>query len=475
MHNTLKTDICIIGGGSGGLSVASAAVQLGAEVVLIESEKMGGDCLNYGCIPSKSLLAAAKTAQLFRSANVFGIQSIEPQIDMIKIMAHVKSVIDTIAPHDSVERFEKLGAKVILGSGKFVDKNTMQIGQTLIKSRYFVIATGSSPTLPQIPGLDSIPTYTNETIFSLTETPQHLIIIGGGPIGCEIAQAFLFLGVKITVLEAFKILPHDEQDLVLILREQLINQGLKLYENVKIQHIEKAEKSAIKVVIEYQGQQHIIQGSHLFIATGRKPNVQDLNLEAAKVNFTSKGISVDARLRTSNHCIFAIGDVVGTYQFTHIANYHAGIVIRNILFKMPAKVDYRAIPWVTYTHPELAHVGLSSEDALKEDPKIKILTLAFNENDRAQTEHDTIGQIKIITNAKGKILGASILGPHAGELLLPWILAIQNNQSISTFVNIIVPYPTLSEMTKRIASEFYTPILFSPKTKFLVKLLRLLG
>lgn len=474
MDKTITCDIAILGGGAGGLSVAAGASQMGAKVVLVEAEKMGGDCLNYGCVPSKALLAAAKTAEMIRHAKHFGIKTSAPEIDFPQVMQHVQDVINTIAKHDAVERFEKLGVQVIQSRGQFEDAKTLRAGNTLIKARRFVIATGSSPATPPIPGLEQVSFLTNETIFSLTQKPEHLIVIGGGPIGCELAQAFLMLGVKVTVLEGFKILPRDEQDLVAILREQFLQQGLNLLEGIKVLSV-KQNGHAIEVFIEKEGIQQSISGSHLLVAAGRKPNLNGLNLENANISYTAKGIQVDAHLRTTNAHVYAIGDAAGSFQFTHIAGYHAGIVLRNILFRLPAKVDYGAVPWVTYTLPELAHVGLSSEEALKQDPKAKILTWDFVENDRAQTEHETLGKIKLITNHKGKILGVSILGAQAGELLAPWIMAIQSEKTVRALTDVIIPYPTLSEINKRVAGEFYTPMLFSKRTQWLVKLLSWLG
>lgn len=467
-------DICIIGAGSGGLSVAAASAQMGALVALVEEDKMGGDCLNYGCVPSKSLLAVAKRAHLIKQAPELGLETGAVKTDFAKVMAYVRSVIEQIAPHDSTTRFEQLGVKVFSGSGRFLDKKTLEVHDTLIKARHFVIATGSSPAIPPIPGLNEGIYYTNESIFDLNEKPQHLIIIGGGPIGCEIAQAFLLLGVKVTLLEANTILPHDEPDLVNTLRQELINQELHLFETA---NITKVEMQTHNIVVHYEnhGVNQTVQGSHLFVATGRKPNVQRLNLAAANVQHTNKGIKVNAKLRTTNSRIYAIGDVIGQYQFTHVANYHAGIVIRNIFFKIPAKVNYIALPWVTFTYPELAHVGLSSKEALKKYPKAKVFSNAFKENDRAQAEHASLGQIKMTVSPKGKILGATILGAEAGELLLPWIIAIHNDMTLRAFTDVIIPYPTLSETTKQIAGEFYKPLLYSKLVKTWIKVLRFLG
>jgi len=470
----LHVDLCVIGAGSGGLSTAAVAVQMGASVALVEAGKMGGDCLNYGCVPSKSLLAAARRAQDMREAEQFGLSAMEVSVDFSKVMAHVHGVIQTLSANDSVERFTKLGVQVIQKPGTFKDSRTLLAGDTIIKARRFVIATGSSPAIPPIPGLEKVPFYTNETIFDVIKKPEHLIVIGGGPIGCELAQAFLLLGTRVTLLEAFNILPRDEEDLVGVLREELIKNGLTLHERVKITQVNQRE-GQIDIVFEKEGQQQIVTGSDLLVATGRQANIQGLNLEAAGVCYSKKGIDVNASLRTSNKYIYAIGDVVGPYQFTHMANYHAGIVIKNILFRWPAKVNYYAVPWVTYTGPELAHVGLSSREALKQFPDARVLTWDFTENDRAQAEHRTRGKIKVVTTAKGKILGVSLLGPHAGELLLPWILAVQDKKHIRTMTDVIVPYPTLSEISKRVAGEFYTSLLFSNRIRKLVRFLRIFG
>lgn len=474
MNTELHCDIAIIGGGVGGLSVAAVASQLGLKVVLAEANKMGGDCLNTGCVPSKALIAAARSAHGFLTSSVFGIEPATPTIHFAKVMEHVAGVINTIAHHDSVERFTQLGVHVIEAKAKFIDVKTIEAGGVKIKARQFIIATGSSPTIPPIPGLDSVSYLTNESIFSLREKPSHLIIIGGGPIGCELAQAFSFLGIKVSLLEAYTIMPHDEPELVEILRNNLIYSGISLLEHCQVKKIVKTDVG-IECEIQDKSSVKTINGSHLLIATGRSANVEDLNLDQANITYTKKGINVNDRLNTSNKRVYAIGDVTGGYQFTHIANYHAGIVIRNCIFKLWAKVDYSTLPWVTYTSPELAHTGLTEAEARKKFSDIRVLLLPFTSNDRAQTEHQTQGKIKIIVTSKGKILGCSILGEHAGELILPWIMLIKNKQSLRALTELIVPYPTLSEISKRIASEFYTPNLFSVTVKRLVNFLKYFG
>jgi len=467
---TIQTDIWVIGGGSGGLSVAAGASQMGANVVLIEKSAMGGDCLNTGCVPSKALLAAGHVAQTMREGEAFGIQSVCPEVDWAKVNDHVKGVIAAIAPNDSVDRFEGLGVKVIQAAAAFVDEKTIEAGDVRVQAKYFVLATGSSPFVPPIEGLDGVDYFTNENIFDNKEPVDHLVVIGGGPIGIEMAQAHRRLGAKVTVMEVAKLLMKDDRELAQIVINRLSDEGMTFYEGGRNLRIEKTD-TGMDVFCDISGKEACVKGSHLLIATGRRANVNGLNLEAAGVNYSPRGVEVDARLRSSNKRVFAIGDVAGPYQFTHMAAYQAGIVIRNILFKLPAKVDYSAVPWVTYTDPELAHVGMTEEDAKKAGKDIRVLRWKFDENDRAQAEHRTEGMIKIVTETKGKILGATIVGIHAGELLQPWVLAISQKMKIGAMASMIAPYPTLSEANKRVAGSFYTEKLFSEGTKKIVRFL----
>jgi pyruvate/2-oxoglutarate dehydrogenase complex dihydrolipoamide dehydrogenase (E3) component len=468
-----KFDIAIIGAGSGGLSVAAGAAQMGARTVLIEKGEMGGDCLNSGCVPSKSLIAAGETAETFRHASQFGVASANPVVDFAAVHAHVHGVIGAIAPHDSVERFRGLGVDVIQAPGRFVSSTEIEAGGRRIKARRFVIATGSRAIVPPIPGIDTVKAYTNETIFTLTTAPTHLVIVGGGPIGIEMAQAHRRLGCAVTVLELAKIMPRDDADAVGVVRARLLAEGITLMEGVKIERIAAGNTGAgVAVHINNAGAQQIVEGSHLLVAAGRRVNIENLGLDAAGIASTPRGITVDARLRTTNKSVFAIGDVAGSYQFTHIAGYHAGIVIRNALFNVPAKVDLRAVPWVTYTDPELAQVGLTEAAAKAPDSKVTGATAVswqFTENDRAQAERDTQGFIKVVVAKNGKILGATIVGRHAGELLLPWVLAVQKGMSMRDMTGIIAPYPTRSEVSKRVAGAYFTPTLFSNRTRSVVR------
>ncbi|MDE2133834.1 MAG: FAD-dependent oxidoreductase [Alphaproteobacteria bacterium] len=473
MSKTIRCDICVIGAGSGGLSVAAGAAQLGARTVLFERGQMGGDCLNYGCVPSKALLAAAHAAQIIRQSGRFGITCSEPQVDFPAVMRHVRDVISTIAPHDSVGRFEGLGVRVIRAEARFTSTREVSGGDVCVRARRFVIATGSTAIVPTIPGIETVPALTNETVFSLENRPEHLLIVGAGPIGVEMAQAFRRLGSKVTIFEGTRLLGKDEPEFAAILRQQFLAEGIIIRKGTEINSIARAE-SGIEIALGTGGE-HVI-GTHLLVAAGRRPRIESLDLDRAGVAFTPKGIMVDARLRTSNKRIYAIGDVASGPQFTHVASYHAGIFIRNALFRIPAKVDYRALPWVTYCDPELAHVGFTEAEARKQyGSDVRITAADFSANDRAQTEREIKGGIKVVTRGNGTILGASILGNHAGELIHLWVLAITRELKLSALTGVIFPYPTLGEISKAASSAFYTPKLFSFWPRRLVRLLALLG
>jgi pyruvate/2-oxoglutarate dehydrogenase complex dihydrolipoamide dehydrogenase (E3) component len=458
-----KYDICIIGAGSGGLSLAAGAAQLGLSVALIEADKMGGDCLNYGCVPSKALLAAGKAAHLGAVAGKFGIKYAAPEIDFSAVKDHVAKVIAAIEPNDSVERFESFGCVVIKGRAKFISPTEIVVGDQKISARHFVIATGSHASAPPIPGLSETPYLTNETIFALRDKPAHLIIIGGGPIGCEMAQAHVRLGCTITLLEGgSSIMGKDDPELVSVVRETLSAEGIKIIEAVKITAIRKTDAG-----VEVETSAGIISGSHLLVAAGRVANVKNLGLEAAGIKFSPRGIDVDAGLRTNVKNIYAIGDCRVGPQFTHAAGYEAGILVRRICFKLPAKVNYAALPWVTFTDPEFAHVGLNEVQAREKFPDIKVLRWPYHENDRAQAEGRTQGLVKVIIH-KNKILGASIVGLQAGELIHSWAIAISSGLSVTQMASYISPYPTLSEVNKRAAGSAFTDKLFSPRTRKIV-------
>ncbi|HEX2580683.1 MAG TPA: FAD-dependent oxidoreductase [Dongiaceae bacterium] len=467
-HRT--ADICVIGAGSAGLSVAAGAAQLGASVVLIESGKMGGDCLNYGCVPSKALLAAAHRAYEMRHAAPFGISNATPHVDMARVRAHVAEVIAGIAPHDSVERFTGLGVRVIPARARFVAPNLVEADGTKIRARYFVVATGSRTALPAIPGLREVPFLTNETIFTHDAPIAHLIVIGGGPIGVEMAQAHARLGSRVTILEMDQLLPRDDPDAAALVRGILRAEGITILEKVQITSVARGPGG-----VRLETSLGPIEGSHLFLATGRVANLEDLNLDMAGVSFIAKGVAVDHGLRSTNRRIYALGDAAGGPAFTHIASYHAGIFIRRALFKLPAKVDYRCLPWVTYTDPEVAQLGLTEKGARTRHSDCAVIQLGYDGNDRARAERATEGFIKVMADKRGAILGVTIAGRHAGELLAPWCLAMNKRLKLSALAGAVLPYPTLAEIGKRAAGQYYTPKLFSPRVKMLTRALRWLS
>jgi pyruvate/2-oxoglutarate dehydrogenase complex dihydrolipoamide dehydrogenase (E3) component len=470
MSLNMKADICVIGAGSAGLSIASVAAQLGAKVILVERDRMGGECLNSGCIPSKALLAASKVAHTIRNAHLFGIDAI-PEVDFKRVHAHIGSVIDAIAPHDSVDRFEKLGVTVIRGEARFTGPREIAVGERLIRAHRTVVATGSAPMVPPIPGLDQVRYFTNETIFENEVLPEHLVILGGGPIGVEIGQAYRRLGAEVTIIERETAMPKDDPELARLLLRRLVDEGIVIRERATVKAVSQ-DGDDINLTVEEAGQTSQLRGSHLLVAAGRSARTAGLGLEAAGIKFDRNGIIVDKHLKTSTGGIYAAGDVVNGPRFTHVCSYHAGIVIRNALFRMPAKVDYRSLPWVTYTDPELAQIGMTEEIARKElGEDVRIVRVPYSANDRAQTERAAEGMIKLIAHRRGHVLGASILGAHAGELAHLWVVTIEQKLKLRDLAQMIAPYPTWGELDKAAASEFSRPLLAHPMTRRLVKAL----
>ena len=475
MAETLTPDICVIGAGSGGLSVAAAAASFGVSVVLVEKGEMGGDCLNYGCVPSKALLASAQHAKTMRSGAKFGIKPVEPEIDFRAVMRHVASVIAEIAPNDSVERFTALGVRVIKAAAKFVDARTISAGDTIIKPRRFVIATGSSAFVPPIPGLADVDFLTNEAVFTQDRLPQHLVIIGGGPIGLEMAQAHRRLGSQVTVIEGLKALGKDDPECAAVVLRNLRAEGIVIHEDAKVGRVEKRGKTGVRVHVETAEGPFSVDGTKLLVAAGRAANVDGLDLEKANIKFDRKGIAVDKGMRSSNRRVFAIGDVAGSLQFTHVAGYHAGLVIRSILFRLPVRENRAIIPWATYTDPELAHVGLSEAQALKEGRRVMVLRWPFAENDRAQATHKTEGLVKIVTDKGGRILGTTIVGHGAGDQIALWALAITKAMRVRDIASMVFAYPTMSEAGKRAAISYYADAPRKPLVRRLLAILRKFG
>jgi pyruvate/2-oxoglutarate dehydrogenase complex dihydrolipoamide dehydrogenase (E3) component len=463
-------DLCIIGAGATGLSVAAAAATVGAKVVLIERARMGGECLYTGCVPSKALLAAARAARAAQQAMRLGIDA-KPRVDFTRVRGHVESVIAAIAPHDSAQRFRQLGVEVIEGDARFIDPRTVQVRERTVHARRFVIASGSEPLIPQVPGLDQVPYFTNESIFDNRILPQHLVVLGGGPLGMELAQAHRRLGSEVTVIERSKALPKDDPELARPLLRLLAGEGIALREDAKLKQVE-AHGEGLALIVEQAGQSSRIEASHLLIATGRRPRVAGLGLEHAGVRHTDKGIVVDARLRTTARGIFAAGDVIDGPRFTHVCSYQAGIVVRNALFHLPARVNYAALPWVTYTDPEIAQIGMTEAAAVqKHGKRLRVVRVAYADNDRAQAEGRPEGLLKVVAKTNGEVLGASIRGAHAGELAPLWVLAIQRGLRLKHIAAIISPYPGWSELNKAAAVEFFKPLLASATVHRLVRAL----
>ncbi|MEM9740379.1 MAG: FAD-dependent oxidoreductase [Pseudomonadota bacterium] len=470
---TLKADLVIIGAGSAGLSAAAGAAMLGLNVVLYEKGEMGGDCLNYGCVPSKALLSAAKTAQTVREANKFGIVASAPTTDWDAVKAHVHGAIATIAPVDSQERFEGLGVTVIREHAKFADKKTIVSATTRTTARRVIIATGSRAFIPPIDGLDQVEYLTNEDIFSVPQQPEHLIILGGGPIGMEMAQAFNRLGSQVTLVEMGKVLGRSDPDHAKIAADTLREEGVAILEGHKATRVQKTD-TGIRLTTQSDEGGQSIEGSHILVAVGRKAVLDGLDLERGGVDHDGRTVTVKDTLRSpSNPRVWALGDVAGDGQFTHLAGWHASVFVRRALFKSPSsKASSLPLPAVTYTAPEVAQVGLTEGEARAQfGDDVTASSFPFHENDRAIAEGHTKGEAKLIIR-KGKILGASIVGDGAGDILQLVSVAMSNGLKVRDLTNFISPYPTRAEVVKRAASAYFTETVFGPGAKRLVGLLQ---
>ena len=474
MNERIDTDVCVIGAGSGGLSFAAGAVQMGADVVLLEKGKMGGDCLNYGCVPSKAFIAAGNAAYAVRASVKFGIEPVKPVVNFEKVRDHVRQVIKEVSPKDSQERFEKLGVRVIRERGRFSGRRSIVAGTYEIFAKRIVISTGSSPHMPVINGLDKVPFFTNETIFDHKELIQHLLVIGGGPIGMELAQAHRRLGTNVTVIEQRNALNREDPELSSIVIENLRREGIDIHENIIIKGVTNSENK-IKIQADRDGNKLSFDGTHLLIAAGRQPNIHDLNLEAAGIKNGPAGISTNARMQTSNKRVFVVGDAAEGFNFTHLAGYQAGIAIRNVLFRLPARVDYTAMPRVVFTSPELAQVGLTEKSAREKFSNIKVFEANFSDNDKAHTDREIEGKLKVITTTRGIIIGATMVGNSAGEVIQSWCLPISKRLKIKDVCRLILPYPTLGEINKAAAVKYYSASLFGNRIKNFVRFLSSFG
>lgn len=464
----MKTDLCIIGAGAGGLSVAAGAAQMGARVVLIEGGEMGGDCLNHGCIPSKALIAAAHHAHLARSGGL-GIARCEPAVDFPAVMAHVAATIATIAPHDSQERFEGLGVTVLRGWANFTSPREVEVADRRIRARRFVIATGSRPVVPALPGIDSVPVLTNETLFTLRELPRHLMVLGAGPIGCEMAQAFRRLGSLVTVVEPQVALSREDPQAAAAILATLQAEGVDLRSGVGVVRLRRLGDQ-IEAVLDDGS---VILASHLLAATGRKPALEALNLSAGRIACDDRGINVGPNLRSvTNRRVYAVGDAAGQGQFTHLAGAHAGVVIRQALLALPARAPQQ-VPRVTYTDPELAQTGLTEAAARAiYGGRLTVLTEPYARNDRALTEAAPQGFVKVMAVA-GRPVGVTLVGPGAGDQLALWQLAIAQRIKLSAVAGLVLPYPTRAETAKRAAGAYFSAKLFdNPALKRMVRLVQ---
>ncbi|HUB16712.1 MAG TPA: FAD-dependent oxidoreductase [Acetobacteraceae bacterium] len=463
-------DLAVIGAGAAGLSVTAVAAQLGVKVALIEQARMGGDCLSSGCVPSKALLAAAHAAEAIRNARRFGLRTPDPDIDWSAVQAHVHGAIAAIAPMDSEARFRALGATVLRGTARFTAPDALTVDGRRITARRIVIAAGSRATVPPIPGLDRLPCLTNETLFHLPVRPSHLVILGGGPIGLEMADAFTGLGARVTIVEAARIAGREDPELAAGLRAALAARGVAFLEGTSVTAAEPGP-SGSPVLLLADGSR--IEASHLLVAVGRRPNLESLDLPAGAVRASAAGIVTDSGLRSvSNRRVFAVGDIadpigIGPRAFTHVGSYHAGIVVRRALFRLPARLNYAALPRVTYTNPELAQVGLTEAEARAAGLRVSVLRWPLAENDRAVAERDTAGLVKLVV-ARERVVGAGILAPSAGEMIGTWTLAIAERTRISHLAGMIVPYPTRAEAAKRAAGTLFLPALFAPRTRRIV-------
>ncbi len=474
MSEIIRPDICVIGGGPGGLSVAAAAAAVGVPVVVVEKGRMGGNSLYTGAVPFQALIAAASRTEAVRHAAPFGVVAQRPAVDFAKLQAHIQGVIAATAPNRSKERFIGLGVRVIEGTARFTARDTVAVGGIEIKARRFIIATGSRPAIPAIPGLKETPHLTTETVFGLTQCPEHLVVVGAGPVGLALAQAFRRLGAAVTVLDAARPLADDDPECAAILLDQLARDGIVIRSGVTVGRVEPAG-AKVRVLLKRPDGEDAVDGSHILFATGRRPDIDALDLAAAGIRSEPAGIIVDRGLRTSNRRVYAVGDVTGAASFTHTADNHASLVVRRILFRMSAAVSQDAIPWVTFTDPELARVGLAEDEARKRHGQIRVLRAAFDDNDRAQAARETRGHIKVITAKNGRILGAAIVGARASELIATWALAVQQGMNVRALAGLIMPSPTLAEVGKRAAQGYDARGLTSPWVRRIIALVRRFG
>ena len=461
-------DIGILGGGSAGLTVASGAAQLGARTLLVEKEKeLGGDCLHYGCVPSKTLIHTAHVYHLMKNGPRFGLPSVEVKpVDFREVAKRIQSVIRIIQRHDSEERFCKLGVKVEVGAPAFADEHSVRLNGKTLSAKNWVIATGSSPAIPPVKGLNQTPYLTNRHLYSFERLPQSMVILGAGPIAVEMAQAFCRLGTKVSVLQrSNQILSNEDKDLADSVMEVLKGEGVVFHLNTSIVSARDLGPGREVVIKSQEGETISLQAETILVALGREANLKGLNLEGIGIPFDDKGLTLDRRLRTSQQNIYGAGDVTGTHQFTHAAGYEGGIVVSNAIFHLPRKVDYTYLPWCTYTHPELASIGMNEKRARAAGVEYEVWAEEFKDNDRSLAEGEHVGKIKMLLDKRGKPLGVQILGPRAGDLVSEWVAALNGGVKPMTLAAAVHPYPTLGEINKKVAGTYLSSKIFSERIK----------
>ncbi|KQT87900.1 FAD-dependent oxidoreductase [Aurantimonas sp. Leaf443] len=475
MSDILTPDLCVVGAGAAGLSTAAGAAAFGVSTVLVERGAMGGECLNTGCVPSKALLASAHRAQAVREAGAYGIEAAPPEVDFPAVKARWRAVIAAIAPNDSRERFEGLGVTVIEGSARFVDPRTLSVDGRLVRARRFVLATGSAPAVPAIPGLAALPFLTNETLFDLDLLPEHLLVLGGGPVGVEMAQGFRRLGAAVTLVQRGPLLPRADPDLVAVLRRRLLAEGVRLIEGAEVIGAGGTPEAPVLELRGADGAAHRVGGSHLLVAAGRRASVAGLGLEAAGIAHGEKGITVGRDLRTTNPRVLAIGDATGRAAYTHAAGHQAGLAVRALLFRLPVRLPAAPYPSVTFCDPELGQAGLTQAEAEAAGHRVTVLASAFAENDRAQTEGETQGLVKLVVGRRGRLLGAGVVGAGAGELTALFCLALAKRANVGDLAGFVPAYPSLADAGKRAATAYFAPYAKARPTRALVRLLARLG
>ena len=460
-------DICILGGGSAGLTVAAGTAQLGLKTLVVEREPvLGGDCLHYGCVPSKTLISAARSWRTLDRARELGLPRVErPELDYSLVAERIRATIAAIQPHDSPERFCALGAEVVFGQARLLGDHAVDIGDRRISSRFIVLATGSSPSAPSVPGLDKTPYWTNRDLFSLTSLPESLVVLGGGAIACEMAQAMARFGVRVTLVQrSGRILSKEDGDMALVVEDSLKADGVDVLTGSDVLEA-GADGTGCRIRLNRNGAERTVRAERLLVALGRKCNVDGLGLEEAGVRASARGVEVDQRLRTSVKHVFAAGDVIGKHQFTHAAGYEGGIVVANAVFRLPRRTNYRFLPHCTFTDPELASVGLNEKQAKAQGVEYTVWTESFADNDRARTEGRVEGRVKLLLGRRNRPLGVQIVGPHAGELLGEWVTALGGGVKLSAMASAVHAYPTLAEINKRVAGKVYSDKLFSRRVR----------